>query len=101
MLTFAINYAIGGLNVAGYHIVNLAIHITNGILIYFLIFLTLARNGSLKPKAKKLAIYAAFLFAVHPIQTQSVTYIVQRMEMLASMFMLIGLLLFDVAPFFR
>jgi len=100
MLTFAINYAMGGLNVVGYHIVNLVIHITNGILVYFLIFLTLTRIGILGidfksvPKAKKIAIYTALLFAVHPIQTQAVTYIVQRMESLASMFMLIGLLLF-------
>ena len=94
MLSFAINYAIGGLNVLGYHIVNLVIHITNGILVYFLIFLTLDRIDSFKGIAKKIAIYTALLFAVHPIQTQAVTYIVQRMESLASMFMLIGLLLF-------
>ncbi|MBI5328028.1 MAG: hypothetical protein HZB80_07045 [Deltaproteobacteria bacterium] len=100
MLTFAINYAIGGMNVAGYHIVNLAIHIINGILVYFLIFFTLNRIDmgtdlkSVPSKAKKIAIYTAMLFAVHPIQTQAVTYIVQRMETLASMFMLIGLLLF-------
>jgi len=91
--TFAINYAIGGLNVVGYHIVNLAIHITNSILVYFLIFLTLARIESLRGNAKKIALYTALLFAAHPIQTQAVTYVVQRMETLASMFMLIGLLL--------
>ena len=94
MAAFAINYAIGGLNVVGYHIVNLAIHIVNGILLYLLIFLTLDRIDSLKDKAKKLAIYTALLFTVHPIQTQAVTYIVQRMEILASMFILIGILLF-------
>ena len=53
MLTFAINYAIGGLNVTGYHVVNLAIHITNGILVYFLIFLTLGGIEGLEQKAKK------------------------------------------------
>lgn len=113
MLTFAVNYTIGGLNVVGYHIVNLAIHITNGILVYFLIFLTLGRidmgtavrqgfnpansNPEGLPcnvKAKRIAIYTALLFTVHPIQTQAVTYIVQRMEILASLFMLIGLLFF-------
>ena len=41
MATFAINYAIGGLNVMGYHIVNLAIHIMNGMMVYFLVFITL------------------------------------------------------------
>ena len=94
MLSFALNYAVGGLNVTGYHIVNLAIHITNGILVYFLIFLTLNRIDGFKGIAKKIAVYTALLFAVHPIQTQAVTYIIQRMESLASMFMLIGLLLF-------
>ena len=92
--TFAINYAIGGLNVVGYHIVNLAIHITNSIFVYFLVFLTLTRIDSLKDRAKKIVVYTVLLFAVHPIQTQAVTYIVQRMEILASMFMLIGLLVF-------
>src|SRR3990170_7945237 len=102
--TFALNYAIGGLNVVGYHIINLTIHVINGILIYFLIFLTLSRidlgtdfksvPNKVRDRAKKIAIYTALLFAVHPIQTQAVTYIVQRMEILASMFMLIALLLF-------
>ena len=98
--TFAINYAIGGLNVVGYHIVNLAIHITNSIFVYFLVFLTLTRIDmgtdlkSVPNRAKQIAVYTALLFAVHPIQTQAVTYIVQRMEILASMFMLIGLLVF-------
>ena len=102
--TFALNYAIGGLNVVGYHIINLTIHVINGILIYFLIFLTLSRidlgtdfksvPNKVRDRAKKIAIYTALLFAVHPIQTQAVTYIVQRMEILASMFMLIGILFF-------
>ena len=47
--TFALNYAVGGLNVAGYHIVNLAIHTTNGILVYFLVFLTLIRIDTPSP----------------------------------------------------
>src|SRR3989339_1817795 len=89
MLTFPINYAIGGLNVTGYHVVNLAIHITNGILVYFLIFLTLGGIEGLEQKAKKIAIYTALVFVVHPVQTQAVTYIVQRMEALASLFMLV------------
>ncbi|TAL24914.1 MAG: hypothetical protein EPN94_06360, partial [Nitrospirae bacterium] len=92
--TFALNYALGGLNVVGYHIVNLAIHITNGVLVYFLVFLTLSKLDSLREKAKRIAVYTALLFAVHPIQTQAVTYIVQRAEILASMFMLTSLLLF-------
>src|SRR5208283_3442707 len=39
-LTFALNYRINGLSVTGYHIVNIAIHVTNSILVYFLVLLT-------------------------------------------------------------
>ncbi|MFI5296251.1 MAG: hypothetical protein ACHQ0Y_14655, partial [Thermodesulfovibrionales bacterium] len=39
-LTFALNYHFGGLNVSGYHVVNLAVHILNAMLVYFLVILT-------------------------------------------------------------
>lgn len=102
--TFAVNYAIGGLNVFGYHLVNILIHIINGILVYFLIFLTLSliKNppfskggaGGFDGWSSRIALYVALIFAVHPVQTQAVTYITQRMESLASLFYLLGLLLF-------
>ncbi|MCP3677886.1 MAG: hypothetical protein GY721_09940 [Deltaproteobacteria bacterium] len=97
--TFALNYAVGGINVVGYHLVNTAIHIANGIMLYFLVFLTLniTRNagGDVDDLwSKRIAICAALLFAVHPVQTQAVTYLVQRMEILASLFYLLALLLF-------
>jgi hypothetical protein len=94
MATFAINYAAGGTNVVGYHIVNTVIHIINGILVYFLLFHTLMRTSTDELWSKKIAVYSALLFAVHPIQTQAVTYIVQRMESLASLFFLLSLLIF-------
>ena len=97
--TFALNYAVGGINVVGYHLVNTAIHIANGIMLYFLVFLTLnitrnAGGGVDDLWSKRISICAALLFAVHPIQTQAVTYLVQRMEILASLFYLLALLLF-------
>lgn len=102
--TFSLNYAIGGLNTFGYHVVNLLIHIANGVLVYFLIFLTLSlmKNppfakggaGGFNGWSSRIAMYAALIFAVHPIQTQAVTYITQRMESLASLFYLLALLLF-------
>ncbi len=95
MLTFALNYAIGGLNVVGYHVVNITIHIVNGILVYLLLYCTIRRfEGVEQWWAKKIAAFTALLFAVHPVQTQAVTYIVQRMESLAGMFYLLGLLFF-------
>jgi hypothetical protein len=94
MATFAMNYAAGGLNVVGYHIVNTWIHIINGILVYFLVFLTLSRISTDTVWSKRIAAFSALLFALHPVQTQAVTYIVQRMESLASLFFLAGLLIF-------
>ena len=97
--TFALNYAVGGINVVGYHLVNTAIHIANGIMLYFLVFLTMnitrKAGGDVDELwSKRIAICAALLFAVHPVQTQAVTYLVQRMEILASLFYLLALLLF-------
>lgn len=91
--TFALNYAVGGLDVFGYHLVNIIIHIINGVMVYFLISLTLDRTLH-ADHASKVPLYTALLFAVHPIHTQAVTYIVQRMESLASLFYLLALLLF-------
>ena len=94
MATFALNYAVGGLDVTGYHVVNTLIHVANAVLAYFLLFNTLSLGGGGEPWSKKVAAYASLLFALHPIQTESVTYIVQRMESLSSLFYLAALLVF-------
>ncbi|MBI5598765.1 MAG: hypothetical protein HY890_03395 [Deltaproteobacteria bacterium] len=94
MATFALNYAAGGDNVFGYHVGNVIIHIINGILAYFLVFNTMLKAGGEEARSKKIAAYSALLFALHPVQTQAVTYIVQRMESLASLFYLAALVVF-------
>ncbi|MEW6327408.1 MAG: hypothetical protein AB1487_07415 [Thermodesulfobacteriota bacterium] len=95
-VTLAINYALGGLNVFGYHLVNLTLHIANGIMIYFILLWT-ANLPSVRDiyqrRAYRIALYASLLFIVHPIQTQAVTYIISRSEVLASSFYLLTLLL--------
>lgn len=95
-LSFALNYYFGGLNVFGYHLVNLLIHITNGFLVYtlvLLLFKTLGYNTTTNdPRfdtAPWVALATALLFEVHPIQTQAVTYIVQRFASLALLFYLL------------
>ncbi len=93
-LTFALNYAFGGLDVFGYHLINTLIHITNSILAYFLVLRTLERVSDDQGWTRRLAFFSALLFAVHPLQTQAVTYIVQRMESLASLFYLAAILFF-------
>jgi len=98
-LSFALNYAFHGLDVRGYHLINILIHITNALLLYGmlqLIFLTprfVGIQGALVSADSRsfVAVFTTFLFAVHPIQTQAVTYIVQRFASLATLFYLLSL----------
>ncbi|UCD83323.1 MAG: tetratricopeptide repeat protein [Deltaproteobacteria bacterium] len=95
-LSFALNYYFGGLNVFGYHLVNLLIHALAGIILYFLLVTTL-NLGPLEGKFERrewLALSIALLWVMHPVQTQSVTYIVQRMNSMAGMFFLLSLYLY-------
>ncbi len=94
-LTFALNYKWGGLDVTSYHIVNLSIHLINALLVYGLMMLTfktpLLKGSALAPRSGTIAFFAAALFTVHPIQTEAVTYIVQRLASLAALFYIASL----------
>lgn len=97
-LSFALNYTFHGLDVTGYHAVNLLIHIINAILLYSLVMMTFKTprlDGSvLREKSGHIALFAGLLFAAHPLQTQAVTYIVQRFASLAAMFCLLSLVMY-------
>ncbi len=92
--TLAINYAISGLEVWSYHAVNLAIHILAALTLYGLIRRTLLLD-SLRERyaqsARWLATAVALIWVVHPLQTQSVTYVIQRGESLMGLFYLLTL----------
>lgn len=96
--TFALNYRIGGLNVTGYHVANLAIHLGSAALVYVLGRLTFRTpflaGSRLSPKAGIVALLAALLFVAHPVQTQAVTYVVQRLTSLCTFFYLLSLALY-------
>lgn len=92
--TFAFNYAMGGLNTWGWHVVNTAIHIANSALVMFFISSALFASGMGAAISKRLSFFVALIFALHPVQTQAVTYIVQRMESLSALFYLLALILF-------
>jgi len=92
--TFALNYAVGGDNPFGYHLVNTAIHILTSIAVYFLVMAALGLAGGPVVWSRLIVGFSAIIFAVHPIQTQAVTYIVQRMESLASLFYVLAILIF-------
>jgi tetratricopeptide (TPR) repeat protein len=96
--TFAINYYLGGLNTTGYHIVNLFLHIANGILLYFLIKITAGYLNYIdKKKTVLVTLFSSIIFIVHPIQTESVTYIVSRSVLLSTFFFFLGIILFTKA----
>jgi tetratricopeptide (TPR) repeat protein len=99
-LSFALNYAVHGLDVWGYHCVNLLIHLCTTLLVYYLVFLTfktsrfqsIANNQpSTFDSRNVIALFTALIFAVHPVQTQAVTYIVQRFASLATMLWMLSL----------
>jgi len=101
-LTFAFNYYFGRYNVVGYHLVNILISIINGILLFFLLKITLTIYSRQRFVASKLDSFTvtsvsfctALLWLAHPVQTQSVTYIVQRMNSMGAMFFILALLLY-------
>ena len=91
--SFALNWYFGRDNVAGYHIVNIAIHILTSFFL-FLTVLCLFDTPALKDKFKNkyfIAFFSAALWALNPIQTQAITYIVQRMAAMGAMFYILGM----------
>ena len=93
-ITFVINYHINGLNTYGYHLVNIIIHILNALLVYLLVqkLLIITPGQAEIPLRSKIPLIVSLIFLVHPIQTQAVTYIVQRFTSLAACFSLISIL---------
>jgi tetratricopeptide (TPR) repeat protein len=97
--TLALNYKISKLDPTSYHIFNFFIHYLAALFLYFLFMETLKTPAMSKvdlrfPK-RFAAFFAAGIFLLHPLQTQAVTYIIQRAESMAGMFYL-GSLFFYV-----
>jgi len=93
-LSFALNYAVDGYNVEGYHAVNILVHILAAWALYGIVRRTLASDrlrDFFGKDAAVLAWIAAALWMVHPLQTGSVTYTVQRAESLMGLFYLLTL----------
>lgn len=99
--SLAVNYHLHGLDVAGYHIVNLLLHIINGFLVYLIIKNTF-RTDIFSNQAAEIgsnshdviALLSSLLFVCHPIQTHAVTYITSRFVLLATFFFLLSLFLY-------
>ncbi len=93
-LTFALNYAVHGFDVRGYHVVNVALHAAAALLLFGLArraFGTGALATQFGRHATMLAGLVAVLWALHPLQTAAVTYVVQRAESFAALLILLAL----------
>ena len=90
-LTLALNYAVSGLNPWSYHAFNLAVHLANALLLFGIARRTLERMGRVAGEATGLALAIALVWMVHPLLTESVTYISQRTELLMAFFLLLTL----------
>ena len=104
-ITFALDYYFHQYDLAGYHIVNIAIHILTGFFLFLFIYATLGiiegsgrKGGPLSassgPAPLVIAALTAVIWFVNPLDTQSVTYIVQRQNSMAAMFYVLSLLLY-------
>jgi tetratricopeptide (TPR) repeat protein len=96
-LSLAVNYALGGTSVWGYHAFNLAIHVLAALTLYGVARRTLARPGLRErfgASGRWIALAVALLWTVHPLQTEAVTYISQRCESMMGLFYLLTLYCF-------
>ncbi|MCA9402743.1 MAG: tetratricopeptide repeat protein [Candidatus Omnitrophica bacterium] len=96
--TFAMNYAVGGEDPAGYRAVNIALHTLNGLVLWLLVLMMFQTprliTDDLNPRQYAVALFAGLIFLLHPLQTQAVTYVIQRSTLLATLFSLLTMLLY-------
>jgi Flp pilus assembly protein TadD len=93
-LSFAVNYALGGLSVRGYHLVNVGFHMLSALSLFGVIRLTLSGprlRDRFAGTADEVAMACALIWMVHPIQTEAVDYLTERTELMMGFFYLLTL----------
>ena len=93
-LSLALNYAASGTDVRGYHLFNLVVHSGCALALFGIVRRTLlqpALNARFGRAAVPIAFVVALLWAVHPLQSESVACVIQRTELLVGMFYLLTL----------
>lgn len=96
VISLAINYYFNKNNVFGYHIFNISVHILTGIFLFlfFKVTLDFLPEKKLTQSTRFIPFFAALIWLVHPIQIQSVTYIIQRMSSMAALFYILSMLFY-------
>ncbi|HNX90617.1 MAG TPA: tetratricopeptide repeat protein [Candidatus Omnitrophota bacterium] len=93
--SFALNYRFSGLEVFWYHLTNIAVHAGASLFVWRMAYLIGKEENEVGNKETWVVpFFAGILFAVHPVQTQAVTYICQRITSLATFFYLAAFVLY-------
>jgi hypothetical protein len=92
VLSFRLNYALGGFNPMGYHALNVLLHVATTVLV-----LNVGRRILTPYALHRAPVFASLLFAVHPIHCDSVASIIGRADVLCTLFSLTAFLLYDSA----
>ena len=90
-LAMALNYHFGGLEPFGYRIVHMVVHVLTGLLLWAIVARTLRLNffqGRFDRVAEPLAFACAFVWAMHPLHTETLVYVTQRTELMMGFFYL-------------
>jgi tetratricopeptide (TPR) repeat protein len=90
----AVNYAVGGIDPYGYHLLNLALHVSCALLVYALVRRTLEMSrvpGAVRSRSADVAALSALVWAVHPLNTEVVEYVTQRSESMMAFCYLLAL----------
>jgi Tfp pilus assembly protein PilF len=95
-MTLGLDYLLWGMNPFGYHLTNLLLHAVTAIVFYILAFrlLALAMPGAGAGGLRLGAVFAALLFAAHPLRVESVAWVTERRDVLSALFYLVALLLY-------
>ncbi len=96
-LSYTLNW-LAGPGPAGFHLFNVAVHAANTLLVYLLALRLLGAKKEAPPgggPAEVAALFPALLFAVHPVQTEAVTYVCGRSVSLMALFYLASILAYD------
>jgi hypothetical protein len=81
-------------NPRSFKLTNLVIHLTNGVLLFILLFGIFSQSKKLKKDALFIAVVSTSLWMFHPFLVSTVMYVVQRMVLLSALFILLGLILY-------
>ncbi|MDO8476467.1 MAG: tetratricopeptide repeat protein [Candidatus Rokubacteria bacterium] len=93
-MSFGLNYALGGLNPRGYHLLNLLLHAASATVFFFIArrLLRAAGAAAAEPGLSVGAGFAALLFAVHPLRVESVVWVTERKDVLCGFFFMLAVL---------